>query len=97
MSFRRIGEIMPQTLEGMGLLQRVRLMRVRSAWSAATGRVAPELASGYRAMDLQHGVLTVHGLDQRRNDLLQRCATKLVQALNAELGETLVERVVMVT
>lgn len=97
MSFRRIGEIMPQTLEGMGLLQRVRLMRVRSAWPAATGQIAPELASGYRVVDLQSGVLTVRVLDRRRDDLLARCATRIIQTLNAELGETLVERVVMVT
>ncbi|MDQ3700454.1 MAG: DUF721 domain-containing protein [Chloroflexota bacterium] len=97
MSFRRIGEIMPQTLDGLGLLHRVRLMRVRGAWSAATEQIAPELASGYRAMDLQNGVLTVRVLDRCLDDLLQRSAAKIVQALNEELGETLVERVMIVT
>jgi predicted nucleic acid-binding Zn ribbon protein len=96
MSFRRLGEILPQTLEGMGLLQRVRTARVLRAWPRAAGRAAPELAVGTHAVDLQGGILTVRVLDGRLARLLERASPEIVRALNAEIGEPAVERVVRV-
>ncbi len=96
MSFRRLGEIMPQTLEGMGLLHRLRTMRALRAWPAAAGQSSPELASASRALDLQGGVLTVRVPDSRLAALLERCNPEIVRALNAVLGEAAVERVVAV-
>jgi predicted nucleic acid-binding Zn ribbon protein len=96
MSFRRLGEILPQTLEEMGLLQRVRVERVVRAWPRAAGRAAPELAEGVEAVDLRAGVLSVRVPDGRLARLLERCSAEIVRALNAELGERAVERVVRV-
>jgi predicted nucleic acid-binding Zn ribbon protein len=96
MSFRRLGEIMPQTLEGMGLLQRVRAARVRRAWPRAAGRAAPVLAAGSQVVDLQGGVLRVRLADGRLAGLLDQVAPEIVRALNAEVGEMAVDRVVRV-
>jgi hypothetical protein len=96
MSFRRIGEILPQTLEGLGLQQRIRTARVVRAWPVATEREWPDLAAGSQAVDLQGGVLSVRVSDGRLAGLIERAGAELVRALNAEVGERLVERVVRV-
>jgi hypothetical protein len=96
MSFRRLGEILPHTLEGMGLLQRVRAARVLLAWPRAAGRAAPELVGSAEAVDLQGGVLRVRIRDGRLAGLLERASPEIVRALNAEVGESAVERVVRV-
>src|SRR5262245_10328095 len=96
MSFRRLGEIMPQTLEGMGLLQRVQSMRVLRAWPRVAGRAAPELAAGAQAVELRGGVLSVRVADGHLARVLERRSAEIVRALNAEVGERAVERVVCV-
>jgi predicted nucleic acid-binding Zn ribbon protein len=96
MSFRRLGEIMPQTLEGMGLLQRVQAMRVLRAWPRVAGRAAPELAGGAQAVELRAGVLSVRVPDGHLARVLERASAEIVRALNAEVGERAVERVVRV-
>jgi predicted nucleic acid-binding Zn ribbon protein len=96
MSFRRLGEIMPQTLEGMGLLQRLQAMRVLRSRPRAVGRAAPELAGGAQAVELRDGVLAVRVPDGLPARQLERAAAEIVRALNAEVGERAVERVVRV-
>lgn len=94
MSFRRLGEILPQTLEGMGLLQRVRAQRVAHAWPEVARAAAPELAGRTEPLTLQGGVLTVRISDAGQRALLERASPELARALNAAVGEPAVQRVV---
>ena len=70
MSFRRLGEVLPQTLDGMGLLQQVRTERVMRAWPGAAGQAAPELVAGAEVVDLRGGVLAVRVPEGRLARLL---------------------------
>ena len=96
MSFRRLGEILPQTLDGMGLLQRVRAERVMRAWPGAVGQAAPELVAGAEVVDLRGGVLAVRVPEGRLARLLERVTPDIVRALNEAVGEPAVVGLVRV-
>jgi hypothetical protein len=96
MSFQRLGEILPQTLEGMGLLPRLQEARVCRAWPAAAGAVSRQLAAGSAAVGLSGGVLRVRLHDASLAPALERHAPAIVRALNEAIGEAAVGRVVRV-
>jgi predicted nucleic acid-binding Zn ribbon protein len=97
MSFRRLGEILPQTLDGMGLLQRVRAERVMRAWPGAARQAAPELAAGAEVVELRGGVLAVRVPEGRLARLLERVTPEIVRALNEAIGEPAVVGLVRVS
>jgi hypothetical protein len=96
MSFRRLGEILPQTLDGMGLLQRVRTERVLRAWPGVARQAAPELVAGAEVVDLRGGMLAVRVPEGRLARLLERVTPDIVRALNEAVGEPAVVGLVRV-
>ncbi|MGH2350532.1 MAG: DciA family protein [Chloroflexota bacterium] len=96
MSFRRLGDILPQTLEGLGIEQRVRQEQARRAWHRVAHRVSPALAAGAEAVELRGGVLMVRVPAGHLARMLEARTAELVRWLNAEVGDGIVESVVRV-
>jgi hypothetical protein len=94
MSFRRLGEILPHALEGLGIAEQVREARVRRAWVKVAPEVAGQLGVGSDALELRAGVLTVGVGDRHLVAALEGLQAPLVAALNHEMGERVVERLV---
>jgi hypothetical protein len=92
-SFRSVGDVLPQTLEGLGIAARIQQERARAAWPAAAGTVAADLAAGSEAIALREATLVVRVRAPALGALVAARHDDLVAALNARLGPARIARV----
>ena len=93
MPFRSLRDILPRTLEGLGIADRVIQERAILAWPAAARRVSPDLAARSRALGLQGTALVVRVADAGLAALVAARRGPLQEALNARLGEGAIQDV----
>jgi predicted nucleic acid-binding Zn ribbon protein len=89
-----MGEILPQTLDELGIAGRVKAERVRRVWDEAVLAVAPELAGGAQPAGIHGGTLSVRLSEPHLAALLQARRADLRRALNERLGEGAITEVV---
>jgi hypothetical protein len=93
MSFSSLREILPKTLEDLGIANRVWQERVVRAWPAVARALSTDLGARSQAQGLREGVLTVRVADPRLAQLVLERQDELVSALAARLGYRAVQQV----
>lgn len=83
----RVGDILPQALEGWGLQRGVVELRVRRTWERAVG---PEVARRAWPESFRNGRLTVRASDAIWLHHISMMRPKIREVLNRALGEPLI-------
>ncbi|MBI3970276.1 MAG: DUF721 domain-containing protein [Chloroflexi bacterium] len=92
---RSLRDILPRTLEDLGIAERVRQERTAQAWRYAIQDLADDLVAGTFSVLLRQKQLTVTVRDRRVAERVVERQAELVEALNARLGGGAVENVLV--
>ena len=86
MAFQSLRDILPQTLDGLGIAERVSRERAMRLWPAVAQEIDPALARGSRAIALQGAALLVRVSEPALVHLIACRREQVVALLNARLG-----------
>jgi hypothetical protein len=87
MPFQSLREILPQTLQALGLGDRLREAQVHRAWRDAVAAVAPDLPAGV-PVRLDDGTLTIRVADPATAARFATVEKQLLQAIASSLRQT---------